>query len=53
MTTQCCVCLKVKQGTKWIKVDKPYQVMQEATHTYCPRCLKMEFGSLKKLRAAT
>ncbi len=48
---QCCVCLRVRQGNKWTSVAKPYKVMRHASHTYCPKCMKESFGSLKKCRA--
>jgi len=50
MLIQCCVCLKVRQGKKWVTVAKPYQAMRNASHTYCPECLKVSFKSLKKVR---
>jgi hypothetical protein len=48
---QCCVCLRVRQGNRWTSVAKPYKVMRRASHTYCPRCMKESFGSIKKCRA--
>ncbi len=49
---QCCVCLKVRKSGKWVKVRRPYEAMEHASHTYCPECMKQAFGSvLKKCRA--
>jgi len=48
---QCCVCLKVREGDRWIVVEEPYTVMQHASHTYCPLCKKASFGSLQELLA--
>ncbi|RJP71692.1 MAG: hypothetical protein C4532_07020 [Candidatus Abyssobacteria bacterium SURF_17] len=46
---QCCVCLRVRKGDAWLVVDKPYQVMRDASHTYCPRCMKVWFDLPEKL----
>jgi hypothetical protein len=37
MTTQCCVCHKVRNEGEWIRHDTR---IQDASHTYCPVCFK-------------
>lgn len=48
MTIQCCVCKKVKEGENW-KLDG-HGGRSEASHTYCPRCLKSTVAEIRGQR---
>jgi len=49
MTVQCCVCKMVRDGEDW-KFDG-HGGRAEASHTYCPRCLKSSIAAMAAERA--
>ena len=51
MTVQCCVCKKVNDGGRWSLHERIARA--DASHTYCPRCLKISVAAMKaeRLRA--
>lgn len=51
MTIQCCVCKMIKDGSDW-KFDG-HGGRKEASHTYCPRCLKNSIAAMETERAQT
>ena len=48
MTIQCCVCKMVKADEGW-KFDGQGG-RKDASHTYCPHCLKVTVAALKAER---
>ena len=48
MTLQCCVCKKVKEQGSWKFEDRTARA--DASHTYCPPCLKSSIAAMKAER---
>ncbi len=47
MKVQCCVCKKVRVGTKWVSQSDPVDVPDLVSHGYCPVCAEHAFAEIR------
>lgn len=53
MWVQCCVCKKVRRGSKWGRIEIPVEDRHQVSHGYCPACANLAFKQAEAERNKT
>jgi len=49
MVVQCCMCKKVRRGTRWLQVVDAGLLAEGVSHGYCPVCAAKAYAELRGL----
>jgi hypothetical protein len=47
MITQCCQCLRIREGTSWVAPKEPLPAGEPISHGYCPSCGAQFMGKVR------
>ena len=51
MEVQCCVCKKIRNGDRWVSVQKKDLPSRSISHGYCPKCADAAFAEIRNTRS--